>query len=256
MCVGILATLISTSCALGLFAELRVSQGLFRQQSNVGASLQLGSTAAVSLKLDVLVQQSTPAVDAVIKPETVDNIAGLDRSAPTLLAAKSLAAPVSATESESTTAPQAPSVSVSDAGRVSGQTFTGDREAKEEGQQPPTGSGSAASNQTQALPIPVRQAIVESKVVPEMPRPLAPRKPSGPHLGGPARHFRRVRPAPPVQTLISLQPPYQWMSQPTNTAAAAPATRRNRRRSAVNKPAGQIWSPQETILSTVGTPPE
>lgn len=62
--------------------------------------MQLGSTAAVSLKLDVLVQQSTPAVDAVIKPETVDNIAGLDRSAPTLLAAKSLAAPVSATELE------------------------------------------------------------------------------------------------------------------------------------------------------------
>jgi hypothetical protein len=256
MCVGVLATIISTSCALGLFAELRISQGFFRRQSNVGASLQLESTAPAPLKLHFLAQQSTPAIDAMIKPETVDNTAGLDRSTPALLPAKSLAAPVSATEAESTTAPQAPSVSVSDAGRPNGQTSSGDRETKGEGQQPSTSGGSAASSQTPAFTVPVQQAMAESKIVPEKPSSLAPRKPSGPRRGGLVRHYRRVRPALPAHTLISLQPPYQWLPQPNKAVAAAPPTRLNRRRSAATKSAVQIWSPQETILSTVGTPPE
>jgi hypothetical protein len=238
MCVGVLATIVSTSCALGLFAELRISQGLFKQQSNVGASLQLASTAPVPSGLDVAMQQSIPAVDAVLKPQIMDNTGSLDRPAPALLAAKSLAAPASVPEPESTITPQAPSVSVSDAGR------------------PPTSGSFTPSSQTPVFTVPVQQTMAESKIVPAKPRLLASSKPSG-HRGGRVRHFREARPALPVQTFIPPQPPYQWLTPPTNTEPAVPAARRSsRRRPAATKPAAQIWSPQETILSTVGTPPE
>ncbi|MFZ3309332.1 MAG: hypothetical protein WA280_08200, partial [Xanthobacteraceae bacterium] len=49
MIVAVLASIMGISCALGLFAEFRVSHDSFLRESNAGAPLQLGLSGATAI---------------------------------------------------------------------------------------------------------------------------------------------------------------------------------------------------------------
>ena len=85
MVVAVLASILGISCALGLFAEFRVSHDSFLRESNAGTPLQLGSSDAAPLgrvvntaaPFEFRFQAPPPsaAVEARSSPETPDRTA-------------------------------------------------------------------------------------------------------------------------------------------------------------------------------------
>ena len=94
MVVAVLASILGISCALGLFAEFRVSHDSFLRESNAGTPLQLGSSDAApgrvvntAAPFEFRFQAPPPpaVVEALGSPETPDRAAVVQTTnAPTL----------------------------------------------------------------------------------------------------------------------------------------------------------------------------
>ncbi len=91
MVVAVLASILGISCALGLFAEFRVSHDSFLRESNAGTPLQLGSSDAApgrvvntAAPFEFRFQAPPPpaAVEALGSPETPDRTAVVQTTQP------------------------------------------------------------------------------------------------------------------------------------------------------------------------------
>jgi hypothetical protein len=86
MIVAVLASIMGISCALGLFAEFRVSHDSFLRESNARAPLQLSAggppatviSAAATFGVRFAAQPSPPAADETVGSQIVDRTVAVD----------------------------------------------------------------------------------------------------------------------------------------------------------------------------------
>lgn len=219
MIVAVLASIMGISCALGLFAEFRVSRDSFLRESNASAPLQLsanGSTAAVV----------NTAAPLGFRFETQPPTAALQAPLP-----------------EPAATPGPPMKAVKAPPQIATGSTAG-RDIEQESQETTT-PGTASD----ALP---GSTIVPASVTPAAPkmgvRTTAHRWPT---VG---RRFRRARSAVPAQNFTVLQPAYQWASQTTFQSSQPVRRRVSRRVRLARKPVAQT-SPQTTVANTSAAKP-
>jgi hypothetical protein len=112
MIVAVLASIMGISCALGLFAEFRVSHDSFLRESNAGGPLQLSTgappatlmNAAATFGVRFAAEPSPPVVDGTVSSQAFDRAVAVEtpRATPSPMA-----------EPEPTAVPASPSVSAS-----------------------------------------------------------------------------------------------------------------------------------------------
>jgi hypothetical protein len=286
MVVAVLASILGISCALGLFAEFRVSHDSFLRESNAGTPLQLGSSDAAppgrivntAAPFEFRFQAPPPpaAVEALGSPETPDRTAVVQtpqpanaatpESEPAANPAATATAPAMASDvtAEPATAPASPdhateTPSPAATGSIAAQN--GQSEAPQDGRQnaKPSAEGNLAAR-TPATPS-VEKTAPKSEIAPASPSAAAPEKRRRVTL----RHrpiivsrIQRTRPAAPVQGFTTLQPAFQW-TLPSGTQSPQPGRRRViiRRIRPVRKPVVQTTAPQTTVSTTSSVnPPE
>jgi hypothetical protein len=286
MVVAVLASILGISCALGLFAEFRVSHDSFLRESNASTPLQLGSSDAVppgrvvntAAPFEFRFQAPPPAaaVEALGSPETPNRTAVVQTlqpsNAPTPeskpAANPAAAANVPATASNVTAEPAPAPASSDHATETPGPAVTGSiaaqngqSEAPQDGRQnaKPSAEGDLAAR-TPAVPSPDESAP-KSEIAPASPSAAAPekrRRMTLRHRPIIVRRIQRTRPAAPLQGFTTLQPAFQW-TVPSGTQSPQPARRRViiRRIRPVRKPLVQTTTPQTTISTTSPVnPPE
>ena len=286
MVVAVLASILGISCALGLFAEFRVSHDSFLRESNASTPLQLGSGDAAApgrvvntaAPFEFRFQAPPPpaAVEALGSPETPNRTAVVQTLQPSNAPApesKPAANPAAAANAPATAsdvmAEPAPAPDSSDhatetpgpAATGSIATPNGQSEAPQDGRQnakPSAGRDLAA--RTPAVPSPDEPAP-KSEIAPASPSAVAPqkrRRMTVRHRPLIVRRIQRTRPAAPVQGFTTLQPAFQW-TVPSGTQSPQPVRRRLiiRRIRPVRKPVVQTTTPQTTISTTSPVnPPE
>ena len=285
MVVAVLASILGISCALGLFAEFRVSHDSFLRESNAGTPLQLGSSDAAppgrvvntAAPFEFRFQAPPPpaAVEALGSPETPDRTAVVQtpqpanaatpESEPAVNPAAAATAPATASD---ITAEPVPAPASSDhatetpspaaTGSIAAQT--GQSEAPQNGGQnaKPGAEGDLAAR-TPAVPSPDEPAP-KSEIAPASPSAALEkrRRVTLRHRPIIVRRIQRTRPAAPVQGFTTLQPTFQW-TVPSGTQSPQPARRRViiRRIRPVRKPIVQTPTPQATVSTTSPVnPPE
>ena len=278
MIVAVLASIMGISCALGLFAEFRVSHDSFLRESNAGAPLQLGANsvapvavvnAAVPFEFRFQSQPPAPAIDAV-RPETLDRAAAVEtpqlaplpapEPEPAATPAAAVSAPAIAPEvtsaagpatvpasSQSATEAPSPAATGSIAGQNSQQETSQDRR-----QNAKPGAGGDLAARTPAASSSVQEAVPESQTAPESATSTLRRRPVI------ERRVQRTRSAVPTQNVSALQPAFQWTPQ-SGLQSPQPARRRViiRRLRPARKPVAETTTPQTAVSSTsLVNPPE
>ena len=286
MVVAVLASILGISCALGLFAEFRVSHDSFLRESNASTPLQLGSSDAAppgrvvntAAPFEFRFQAPPPpaAVEALGSPETPNRTAVVQTlqpsNAPTPefnpAANPAAAANAPATASDVTAEPAPAPASSDHATETPGPAATGSiaapngqSEAPQDGRQNAKSSAEGdLTARTPAVPSPDESAP-KSEIAPASPSAAAPekrRRMTLHHRPIVVRRIQRTRPAAPVQGFTTLQPAFQW-TVPSGTQSPQPARRRViiRRIRPVRKPVVQTITPQTTISTTSPVnPPE
>ncbi|MFZ0775114.1 MAG: hypothetical protein WAM74_01325 [Xanthobacteraceae bacterium] len=275
MVVAVLASILGISCALGLFAEFRVSHDSFLRESNAGTPLQLGSSDAApgrvvntAAPFEFRFQAPPPpaVVEALGSPETPDRAAVVQTTnAPTLesepAANPAVAADAPATASDVAAEPAPAPASSDHATETSSPAATGSiaaqngqSEAPQDGRQnaKPSAEGDLAVR-TPATPS-AEESAPKSEIAPASPSAAAPekRRPVAlRHRPIIVRRIQRTRSAAPVQGFTTLQPAFQW-TLPSGTQSPQPVRRRViiRRIRPVQKPVVQTTAPQTTVSTT------
>ena len=285
MVVAVLASILGISCALGLFAEFRVSHDSFLRELNAGTPLQLGSSDAApgrvvntAAPFEFRFQAPPPpaAVEALGSPETPDRTAVVQTPQPANApkpefepaANPATAATARATASDVMAEPAPAPASSDHATETPSPAATGSiaaqnalSEAPQDGRQnaKPSAEGNLAA-QTPATPS-ADESAPKSEIAPASPSAATPEKRSQVtlrHRPIIARRIQRTRLAAPVQGFTTLQPVFQW-TLPPGTQSPQPARRRViiRRIRPVRKPVVQTTAPQTTVSTTSPVnPPE
>jgi len=282
MVVAVLASILGISCALGLFAEFRVSHDSFLRESNAGTPLQLGSSDAApgrvvntAAPFEFRFQAPPPpaAVEALGSPETPDRAAVVQTTNAPTLESEPAANPAAAADAPATAsdvaAEPAPAPASSDhptetsspaaTGSIAAQN--GQSEAPQDGRQnaKPSAEGDLAAR-TPATPS-AEESAPKFEIAPASPSAAAPekrRRVTLRHRPIIVRRIQRTRPAALVQGFTTLQPAFQW-TLPSGTQSPRPARRRViiRRIRPVQKPVVQTTAPQTTVSTTSPvSPPE
>jgi hypothetical protein len=235
MIVAVLASILGIICALGLFAEFRVSHDSFLRESNASAPLQLGvndgaparlANAAAPFEFRFQAQPPPAVIEAAARPELPDRAAVVD--APSAAATGSIADPNGQQEKSPSAGPNAI-----------------------------PGTNGALAARTPATSAPVEEIVPQPGIAPT----VAPekRKRATLHRRPVIVHrVQRARSAQFGQDVTALQPTYQWATQ-FGMQSPQPAGRRAiiRRVRAARKPAAQDTTPQTTVSNTPPVnPPE
>ena len=274
MVVAVLASILGISCALGLFAEFRVSHDSFLRESNAGTPLQLGSSDAAppgrvvntAAPFEFRFQAPPPpaAVEAVGSPETPNRTAVVQTPQP---------ANAATPESEPAVNPAAAATAPATASDITAEPVPAPASSDHATETPSSAATGSIAAQTVSrklrrtadrMPNPARKAIWRRAPRPSH-RPMNPRRnpKSRRQARRPAlekrrrvtlrhrpiivRRIQRTRPAAPVQGFTTLQPTFQW-TVPSGTQSPQPARRRViiRRTRPVRKPIVQTLMPQAT----------
>jgi hypothetical protein len=275
MVVAVLASILGISCALGLFAEFRVSHDSFLRESNAGTPLQLGSSDTAppgrivntAAPFEFRFQAPPPAaVEALGCPETPDRTAVVQTPQPEPATNPAAAANAPATDvtAEPATAPASSDHATetpSPAATASIAAQNGQSEAPQDGRQnaKPTAEGNLTAR-TPATPS-TDESAPKFEIAPASPSAVAPekrRRVTLRHRPIIVRRIQRTRPSAPIQGFTTLQPAFQW-TLPSGTQSPQPVRRRViiRRIRPVRKPVVQTTAPQTTVSTTSPVkPPE
>lgn len=247
MVVAVLASIVGIVCALGLFAEFRVSHDSFWRESNAGSPLQLAATGPPATLIDAAAtfgvrfeaQPPLPTAAALaVGPQVAAHTAAIETAAPASSPRQEPqppAIPATSTPAASAVAPDmtaAPPLAASD--RVS------DQPAETPATKPPENLADRTPSASPEKPTP------EVKITPPA-VPAAKKHITLRHRPLIARRApARPRAAAPAQTFTTAQPAYQWAPA---GQVAQPVRRRVtvRRARPAPKPA-----PQAAVSNTPG----
>lgn len=277
MIVAVLASILGISCALGLFAEFRVSHNSFLRESNASTPLQLGSSDAASGRLmntaapfEFRFQAPAPPSPAAIEgAETPEHAAVAATPQPVqqpsplpdIPAASAAATSTPATASDVTSATEPAAVpSPSDrAAEAPNPTATGtiaDQNAPQKTSpdsrqniKPPADNELAAKTPAAS---PVGTAAPNAVIVPASAGTVPPEKHRRTTLRhGPiiVRRLQRTRPAIPAQDFTTAQP-FQWAPLAASPSPQPVRRRIIRRVQPARKPVMQTTTPQTTVSNT------
>jgi hypothetical protein len=282
MIVAVFASIMGISCALGLFAEFRVSHDSFLRESNVSAPLQLGSNGPTSA---TVVSTAAPFEFRFqansLPPAGIENAGGTiatehaagveaPQKAPQALPMLASAPEPATPDAPSVTAPEAAPTPASAPERA--QWPASAVGAPETAPEAATGSvpgqnaqdakrdhGGDLAARTPATSAPSQGATPESQVAPanatvpeatKGTRTTLRRRPVA------LRRLQRSRSAAPAQTVTAAQPAYQWTSQ-FGGQSPQPVRRRTvvRRIRPTKKPVAKVTTPQATAASNPAVSP-
>jgi hypothetical protein len=245
MIVAVLASILGISCALGLFAEFRVSHDSFLRESNANAPMQLSANDAAPARV---MNTAVPFEFRFQAPPAAAETAG--RTV--------ISEPVAAVEP----APVAPVVTP----MVAAAPETAAPQNTQQDGKPGTTDDVAARTPAAAAPLGDPDAL--SKIVPERANPAAPSRSARTtrrHRPLVVRRLQRSRPASGQtarQGLTGTQPGYQWAA-PSGSGAPQTVHRRvivRRARPAkqqARQPVAASTTPQTAVSNTPPVhPPE
>ncbi len=272
MIVAVFASIMGISCALGLFAEFRVSHDSFLRESNVSAPLQLGSNGATPatvvnaaapfefrFQANPLFSAGTEGAGATITPE---HAAGIEapHAAPVVVSAPEPATSAAPSVSARETAPAAgpapepamPPTASDHAREMPNPAATSSIAGQDSHGVKPDGGGNPAAR-TPAASLPIQGAMPESIIAPGG----ATSSEAGKHVGRTSRRrtvvvrrIRRSRSVAPAQDFAAGQPASQWSLQ---SGSQSPQTVRRRvvikRVRPAKKPVAKITTPGATAAS-------
>ncbi len=282
MIVAVLASILGISCALGLFAEFRVSHDSFLRESNANAPMQLGAdhaaparvvNTAVPFEFRFQAQPPPAAVEPAGRAVISEHEAAVEAAPVAPMAASaaetavSPASPASTPETPAINSPAPePALAASPPDSVS-QTpvsaATGSIAARDTQRDAKPGATDDLAARTPPAAAPL--SVPETKIVPESANSAAPganaptMRRRRPIIG---RRLQRSRPAASApstrQNFIAAQPAYQWAPQ---FGLGSPRTVRRRvivrRARPARQPIAQPTTPQTTVSNTSPVnPPE
>jgi hypothetical protein len=272
MIVAVFASIMGISCALGLFAEFRVSHDSFLRESNANAPLQLGTgtvvPAAMSTTLPFRFRLEANAPPSAPETAVGPGNAGAKADADPAKAA-AVAAPAAPTASS--TSPAAPDTAVASAPAPAAPSASAGPPAASE----PTASAPAAGEnlppdaattgvgtvavQTPADRPPLPETTPNQTIKPDgakTPAPAANARSTVHRRPVIARRVQRLRPAPALQVrrnFTTTQPAFQWTQpaglQPTQPRRVIVRHVRRTPKTAVN---GAV--PQAAAANSAGPP--
>ncbi len=281
MIVAVLASILGISCALGLFAEFRVSHDSFLRESNASAPLQLGSSdgapgqlentaAPFEFRFQAPAPPSPAAVEGAGRAETSDHAtveATPQPFQPTspqpdipAVSAAAESAPKTAPDVTSATESAAVAASSDHSGEAPNPAATGsiaDQNAQQttqqdSGQNTKPGVDSDLAAKTPAASPSVGAAAPSGTIAPASAGTAVPenrRRTTPRHRPIIVRRFQRARPAAPMQDFTAV-PPFQWA--PLSASPSPQPVRRRiiRRVRPARKPVVQTTTPQTTVSNT------
>lgn len=286
MIVAVLASILGISCALGLFAEFRVSHDSFLRESNAGTPLQLGSNDAAPGRVVNTAAPFEFRFQAPLPPAAAETIGSPDTQGRAAVIETPQLAPGPAPKAEPAANPTAavntpaaaPDVAAEPAavptssdhaaearipattGSIAGQN--GPQETPPDSRQnaKPGAAGDLAARTPAASPS-VEETAPKSEIAPASPSAATPEKRGRTTLRQRpimVRRIQRTRRAAAVQDFTTLQPAFQWTLQ-SGTQSPQPARRRViiRRVRPARKPVVQTATPQTAVSTTSPfNPPE
>ena len=281
MIVAVLASILGISCALGLFAEFRVSHDSFLRESNAGTPLQLSSSdaatgrvvnAAAPFEFRFQAPPPTATVEAAGSPQTPVRAAVVET--PQLTAAPAPKSEPAANPTAVANAPAtAPDVTAEPAGAPASSDHGAERPSPaasgpiaDQTSQPaapqdrqsakPDATGDVAARTLAASPS-AEETTPKSEIAPTRPSAAVPekrRRVTLRHRPVIVRRIQRTRPVAATQDFTTLQPAFQWTPQ-SGAQSPQPARRRVfiRRLRPVRKPAVKTTTtttPQTAVSNT------
>lgn len=287
MIVAVLASILGISCALGLFAEFRVSHDSVLRESNASAPLQLGSGDAApgrivdtSAPFEFRFQAPPPpvAMEAAGRPETLDHVTVVETPQPVPLpppepetaaaSAGAASAPATAPNVTSATEPAAVPAPSDHAAEAPSPASTGAIADQNSEQQTPQNSRQNTEPEAEgdlavrspAASLPVGTTVPNAEIAPASAPAAAPekrRRTTLRHRPVIVRRSQRTRPAALIQDFTALQPPFQWTLQSASQSPQPPRRRIIRRIRPARKPVVQTATPQTAVSNTSPVdPPE
>ncbi len=264
MIVAVLASILGISCALGLFAEFRVSHDSFLRESNASAPMQLGADDAAPARV---MNTAVPFEFRFQAPPAVAETAG--RTIISEHAAAVEPAPVAAVVTPMAVAAPGPALAAPPAdgvsqGPMSAATGSTAPENTQQEAKPGTADDVAARTPAAAAPLGDPDALSKTKILPERTNPAA--RTTRRHRPLIVRRLQRSRPAASGQAarqgLTGIQPGYQWAA-PSGSGAPQTVHRRvivRRARPAkqqAREPVAASTTPQTAVSNTPPVkPPE
>jgi hypothetical protein len=277
MIVAVLASILGISCALGLFAEFRVSHDSFLRESNASTPLQLGSNdgapgrivnTAAPFEFRFQAPPPPAAVEALGSPQTPDRAAVVEtpqlapgpapESEPAANPTAAVNAPSAAPDvaAEPATVPasldhatEAPNPAAT--GSIADQNSQPDAPQDRQQDAKPKTAGDLAARTPAASPS-TEVTAPKSAIAPASPAAAAPEKRKRVTLRRRpiiVRRIQRTRQA--AQDFSTMQPAFQWTLQ-SGIQSPQPVRRRViiMRVRPVRKPVVQTTTPQTTVSTT------